>query len=319
MIVSNLMMKVLLLVLGVATVHTSFALSQVVVQPTRFDPPESNKDQLLLNINAIPQHLGKSNPQSKTKEIIPGSFHIPLNRWLLRKIIKSYKEVVRPLLSLSFWGYVIVARKSFFEVCKNIITWSFYASATLNIAIRVLARLVLILHVYDPSSCDEAAKTNATENKGYAQALDQPLYGLNVPMKKFHAWIGYCLGNDGNCVQPNAIETRLYFFWKRRALQAIWQEGLLLRGTEDSSTVRGGLVSGCNIYISLLEDELEDDHDHSKLIAFLHTEYGPNITRLEATNWNQESDDTQLEVSRLRFHKRGTDVELGIASLTLLT
>ena len=221
---------------------------------------------------------------------LPGSFSILLNGVLLKNIYQG----VRLLLSLGIWGYLIVSRKNLLGALQNMILWSPSAVVAMRLAMNVLARHIAILHVYDPKY---VAVKNSTENG--VQNLD-PLYGLNVPIQKFRAWVGYHLG-DVNCLQEDAIKTRLYFA-KRRALwreglRETWSKGRLLRRSFPIKHPKEMMAHICDLYISVLEDELEDDRDHSKLMSFLHTEYGPNITRLEATNWNKESDSTQLQVS----------------------
>jgi len=222
---------------------------------------------------------------------LPGSFSLPFNDSLLKNIYQG----VRLLPSLGCWWYLIVSRKNLLGALRNMIFWSTNAVVGIRLAMNVLARHIAILHVYNPS---DVAVKNSTENG--VQNLD-PLYGLNVPKQKFRAWVGYHLG-DANGVQDDQIKTRLYFvkrraLWREGKLRETWRDGHLLISPICIDLSKEKMAHICDLYIDVLKDELEDDRNHSKLMAFLHTEYGPNITRLEATSWNKESDNTQLKVS----------------------
>lgn len=208
----------------------------------------------------------------------PGSLSVPFNGVSLKNL---YQGIVGPLLSLSLGSYML----SSWENLKNVmIFWSSLVYPTI-IAKDLVARNTAILHTYEPSL------KNATEN--------DPLFcGLNVPRQNFLAWVGYHLGDVGY-VQGDAVKTRLHFIYNRnlwgKKLQDTWREGRLLKSPLSFARSRKDYI--CDLYTRILKDELEDDRDHSSLVAFLQTEFGRNITRLQATNFNKESNDTQLEVS----------------------
>ena len=164
----------------------------------------------------------------------------------------------------------------------------------------------MILHVYDLSIDNNMTSVNQKHNNTGNVTEQDPLlcYGLDVSRQSFRSWVGYHLGGNSSCVQDDAIKTRLHFRkfrpWSRnKTLLAAWHEGRLLcdNGIVAIGSPRKMNDHLCAQYLDVLEDEIEDDRDHSQIMTFLQNEYGQNITRLEAANWNQESDDMKLEAS----------------------
>lgn len=147
-----------------------------------------------------------------------------------------------------------------------------------TVATATASRLAMV-HMYIPNNT--AIAINAT-NADDVETLPTPLYGLGVTSRKFRVWVGY--HQNVNSVHGDDIQSRLYFvmrpqIWQEAILDA-WKKGHLLSCEQPSHTTerRTGenlVLHNFDGYIGILEDEMEDDRDHSKLTAFLRDEYGP--------------------------------------------
>jgi hypothetical protein len=174
--------------------------------------------------------------------------------------------------------------------------------------------MVAVLHAYDPSSVATANQKNSTESSSASdQNLQHPLYGLNIPKEHFRLWVGYHLGGGEaktRCAPGDESMTSRVYFVRRRAvwqksLRQLWRTGHLLGSISPTSRGVFGLfarskallASMGDLYMTVLDDELEDDRAHGKLMDFLLAEYGPqNVARLAAAHWTKESTETQLQV-----------------------